>query len=448
MRDKLKKLHEQMAALNAQARAIIDAADAKAGGAGKGELTPEETARVDTIYADYDKLAGEAKAVQAQIDQRDRLAAQDAYLSESAGRQAGPAAPEDDRLESRSHMYDPHAGYGPPPLSYRGRPLQFAPASPAAARCTGEYARAFDDYLLGGHPRAALQTATGPAGGYLAPMQVSMQLIQALDELVWMRGLSTVLPPLTTGASLGIPTIETDASDAAWTAEIPASDISEDTTMQFGQRELTPHMISKLIAVSKKLLRVAATDPAGIVMQRLAYKKALAEETAFLTGNGVKRPLGVLTASADGVPTSRDTNCAAVDKFTADELIDCFYSLKESYRRNATWIFNRLGVRMIRKFKTGDGQYLWQPGLAGQPGTILDRPYYETEIAMGTFTTQLYVGVVGDFRAGYWIVDSLDISIQVLAELLALTNKTGFLMTAETDGMPVLGEAFARLKLG
>jgi len=443
MREKLKKLHEQMAALNAQARAIIDAGDATAGGPGKGQLRPEESARVDAIYAEYDKLAAEAKTIQAQIDQRARLAEHDEYLSESAGRQAAPATPEPQGRPGE----DPHAGYGPPPIEYRGRPLQFAQGSPAAARCGADYARAFNDYLMGMQPRAALQTATGPAGGYLAPMQVSMQLIQALDNLVWLRQLSTVLPPLTTGASLGIPTIETDASDAAWTAEIPATDIAEDTTMQFGHRELTPHMIAKLIAVSKKLLRVASQDPAGIVMQRLAYKKALAEETAFLTGNGARQPLGVLTASADGVPTARDTNCAAVDKFTADELLDCFYSLKESYRRNATWIFNRLGVRMIRKFKTGDGQYLWQPGLAGQPGTICDRPYYETEIAMGTFTTQLYVGIVGDFRAGYWIVDSLDISVQVLTELLALTNKTGFLMTAETDAMPVLGEAFARLKL-
>jgi len=42
---------------------------------------------------------------------------------------------------------------------------------------------------------------------------------------------------------------------------------------------------------------------------------------------------------------------------------------------------------------------------------------------------------------------ALNISIQVLTELYAETNQTGFIGRYELDGMPVLEEAFARLKL-
>ena len=52
----------------------------------------------------------------------------------------------------------------------------------------------------------------------------------------------------------------------------------------------------------------------------------------------------------------------------------------------------------------------------------------------------------GDFRY-YWIADALDMQIQRLVELYARTNQTGFIGRLETDGMPVLEEAFVRLQM-
>ena len=48
----------------------------------------------------------------------------------------------------------------------------------------------------------------------------------------------------------------------------------------------------------------------------------------------------------------------------------------------------------------------------------------------------------------YWIADSMDLQIQVLKELYAEANQTGYIARQETDGMPALAEAFARIKLG
>ena len=69
-----------------------------------------------------------------------------------------------------------------------------------------------------------------------------------------------------------------------------------------------------------------------------------------------------------------------------------------------------------------------------------------TENAPHTFTTGLYVGILGDFQY-YWIVDGMNMEIQVLTELYARQNQIDYLGRIETDGMPVLDEAFARVKL-
>ncbi|MCI0349387.1 MAG: phage major capsid protein, partial [Acidobacteriales bacterium] len=102
---------------------------------------------------------------------------------------------------------------------------------------------------------------------------------------------------------------------------------------------------------------------------------------------------------------------------------------------------------MARKLKDGMGQFLWQPGLAsGQPDRILDVPVIMSEYAPNTFTTGLYVGIIGDFSY-YWIADDLSLTVQRLNELYAETNQIGFIGRLEVDGMPVLAEAFARVKL-
>jgi HK97 family phage major capsid protein len=133
---------------------------------------------------------------------------------------------------------------------------------------------------------------------------------------------------------------------------------------------------------------------------------------------------------------------------TADGLIDALYSLKEPYLKSGKlrWLFHRDAVKRVRKLKDTTNQYLWQPGLqAGQPDLIMGVPVMMSEYVPNTFTSGLYVGLVGDFSY-YWIADADTFTIQRLVELYAETNQVGYIGRLESDGMPVLGEAFARLK--
>lgn len=293
----------------------------------------------------------------------------------------------------------------------------------------------------------ALQAGSSAEGGYLvAPQEFVTTLIKNVDDATFIRDRATKFT-VTKATSLGVPTLDTDQSDADWTTELGTG--SEDTSMRFGKRELTPSPVAKRIKVSKKLIRVSALPIEQIIQQRMSYKFGITGEKAYLTGDGQNKPLGVFTASNDGIPTSRDVaagNTATAIQF--DGLIEAKFSVKAAYWSKADWLFHRDAVKNITKLKDGEGQYVWRMSVRdGEPDTLLGRPLMISEYAPNTFTTGLYVGLFGDF-SHYWIVDALDMQVQRLTELYAETNQDGFIGRMESDGMPVLAEAFARVKLG
>lgn len=428
---KLKELAELRAKSLADARAINDKADAEG-----RVLTAEEQAAYDKAFAASQKYGDDIKRRQA-------LEAEESRLSDSLGRRTQP-----DANTPPANTDKPYVVEGP-----RGMKTEIAPNSPLYGTTSATYRSAFASYLGSGVPSAGLQTSTDTKGGYLAPVTLSNQLIKFLDDMVWIRRLSNVLPPLGQSVSLGVPSWDTDPGDADWTAEVPGSDISEDDTAAVGKREFVPSLLTKLVKISMKMLRTGVVDVESLVAQRLAYKFAVTEEKAFLTGTGAQQPLGIFTASTSGVSTSRDVTASATTSFNGDDLKNMVYNLKMAYRNNAAWVMHRDAVKMAAKLKDSSGQYLWNLGPVGtqlngaEPGTLIGIPVYESEFAPSTFTTGQYVAILGDFRAGYWIADSLSLEVQRLGELFSLKNQVGLLGRKETDGAPVLGEAFSRLKL-
>ncbi len=316
---------------------------------------------------------------------------------------------------------------------------------------TPEYRAAYEQHIrygkdgLSADDSRALSAGVGTEGGFLTmPVQMVAALIQAIDDLLYIRGWATKFS-VPNAASLGAASLDADPDDADWTAEIATG--NEDGAMKFGKRELAPKPLAKRIKLSNKLLRMVP-GVEGIVTSRLAYKFALTMEKAFLLGSGANQPLGVFVASPDGISTGRDVatdNTATA--ITMNGLVNAKYSVKAQYQRVGQWLFHRDAVKMIAKLTDLDGQYLWQPSKSEkEPDMLLGRPMNMSEHVPNTFTTGLYVGMFGDFSK-YWIADALDIQLQRLVELYAEANQTGFIGRMESDGMPVLEEAFARVTL-
>lgn len=320
-------------------------------------------------------------------------------------------------------------------------------------RSTQEYRAGFTSYVRTGEVRALDAGSTGQNGAFLVtPMQMALSILQALDDAVFIRGLASQFS-IPTSTSLGRVSLDNDADDADWTTELATG--NEETGLAFGKRELTPHPMAKLIKLSNKLLRQSFTNVEALAVQRIAYKVGLTEEKAFLTGNGVQKPLGVYVASTDGIPTSRDIATGNTSTaITFEGIINAKYALKSGYLKNARWLFGRTGVKQVALIRedsgagAGTGAFLWQPSQQlGEPDRIHGIPVMMSEYNPSTFTSGQYVGMLADWSF-YHIADALDMQIQRLGELFALTNQTGLVIRKETDGMPVLSEAFVRVKLG
>ncbi|MBT9169600.1 MAG: hypothetical protein DDT19_02962 [Syntrophomonadaceae bacterium] len=319
------------------------------------------------------------------------------------------------------------------------------------AKEQAEIRAAFNKFLRGGVSALnaveirRIQAGADTLGGYLvAPKQFVIQLIKAADDAVFLRPLATTFT-VETAESLGVPAMDRDISDADWTSELATG--MEDTALAFGKREFRPWPVAKRVRISNKLLRQPAIDPEQLVRARLAYKFAVTEERVFLVGHGVNQPLGVFTATPMGISTARDVVAGTATALTFDGLTSTKYALKQQYHTRARWLFHRNAVERIALLKDAQGQYLWRESTrAGEPDRLLGFPVMMSEYVPNVFTAGQYVGMLADF-AHYWIVDALDMQIQRLVELYAETNQVGFIARRELDGMPVLEEAFARVRL-
>jgi len=413
---KSKELREKRAKLIRDARALVDKAAEE-----KRELTSEESAQFDKMFADADELKG-------QIDRVERLETEERDLDQPLREtRAGRENPEPDTPANL-----------PPGAAARLRPYT-----------TAEYRQAFLGFLtrgLGGLTAAearSLSAGNDSEGGYLrAPIQFVQGLIKAVDDMVWIRQLSSK-ETVVEAAGLGVMSLDSDPADADWTSEVATG---SETDMTFGGREMYPHPLAKRIKVSNKLIRQVPSIEA-LVQMRLAYKFGVSQEKAFLTGHGASQPLGVFTASTKGISTARDvTYTASDDETKIDSFKDAKYTLKGGYWGRATWLMHRDMVKTVAKLKDGNNRYYWEDSIVqGDPDRLLGFPTRMSEFAPNTISAGNYVAILGDFSY-YKIVDALSMTVQRLVELYAETNQTGYIGRLETDGQPVLEEAFVRLK--
>lgn len=291
-------------------------------------------------------------------------------------------------------------------------------------------------------------TSDSHGGGWdIAPQKFYNELQEIIQKEALLYNLVDQIPVAGAG-SLGLPYEATDASDASWTQEVPAYDLSADTAWAFGKRELNPINLNKLIKISKQLLATSAFDIDALAQKKLATKIVQAFEAGITTGSGDGAPLGVFTASDNGVPTSRDVATTGVGTgvIKADDLIEMYMKLRPGYRKNAVWIMNTAILKDVMKLKDKNDQYLWHESLrVGEPSTLLGLPVIESEFAPTAKTANSYMIVLGDmskYKFAYW----KDIEITVADQLFAGKNQVGIFGHTLADGCPCDPEAFARLK--
>ncbi|MGS0745959.1 phage major capsid protein [Syntrophomonas erecta subsp. sporosyntropha] len=323
-------------------------------------------------------------------------------------------------------------------------PLTGKPVNPdmdeKTGRASDEYKKAFWNVMRSKNPRQdvlnALSIGEESEGGYLVPNEFERTLIQNLEEENIFRKLAKIIQ--TSSGDRKIPIVVTKGT-ASWLDE--GEDYDEDNVV-FGQASIGAYKLGTMIKVSEELLNDSVFNIEEFISTEFARRIGAKEEEAFLVGDGEGKPTGIFAATGGA---QIGATAAANNAITADEVIDLVYSLKSPYRKNAVFILNDATVKVLRKLKDGQGQYLWQPSLtAGTPDTLLNRPVYTSAYAP-TIAAGARTIAFGDFKY-YWIADRQGRSFKRLNELYATTGQVGFLGSQRVDGKLILPEAIKVLQ--
>ena len=323
-------------------------------------------------------------------------------------------------------------------------PLTGKPVNPdmdeKTGRASDEYKKAFWNVMRSKNPRQdvlnALSIGEESEGGYLVPDEFERTLIQTLEEENIFRKLAKIIQ--TSSGDRKIPIVVTKGT-ASWLDE--GEDYDEDDVV-FGQASIGAYKLGTMIKISEELLNDSVFNIEEFISTEFARRIGAKEEEAFLVGDGEGKPTGIFAVTGGA---QVGATAAANNAITADEVIDLVYSLKSPYRKNAVFILNDATVKVLRKLKDGQGQYLWQASLtAGTPDTLLNRPVYTSAYAP-TIAAGARTIAFGDFKY-YWIADRQGRSFKRLNELYATTGQVGFLGSQRVDGKLILPEAIKVLQ--
>lgn len=295
------------------------------------------------------------------------------------------------------------------------------------------------------HVYAAMSTGSDSNGGYLAPVEWDRKVSKALVPLSPMRRLATVVQ--TTNRAFST-VWNNDNWGSGWvgeTASRPATTTPELSTILFAAGEIYANP-----TITQQLLDDADFQVENWLAEEVANTFALQEGPAFIAGDGVNKPRGLLTFVDPLAGTHPGGNIAVVNSgsasaITADGLIDLIYAVNARYRQNGTFLMNSITASQIAKLKDGQGQYLWRQSLdAAQPSTLLGFPMAIDETMPSIAAGNVPV-VFGDFRAGYLVNDRA--GVRVLRDPYSAKPYVAFYSTKRVGGGLRDPKAFRALRI-
>ena len=274
---------------------------------------------------------------------------------------------------------------------------------------------AWADYIRTGN-LGALKSLEGKSvstvdgeGGYVAPVEAESMIDRALENASPFRSIATVRR---VGSGQFRKPVSPGGATAGWAGETDSR--LETTAPSLDLLEFPAGELYAMPAATQTLLDDGVADVDQWLADEVRDVFANQETSAFITGNGINKPRGLLSYtqvdnSAHSWGNIGTINTGVDGDFDSaapvDAILDLVYAPETRYRADASFVMNRRTVSAIRKFKDGDGNYIWQPATeAGAPSTLLGYKLVEVEDMpdIGSGTTPI---AFGDFRRGYLIVD-------------------------------------------
>jgi HK97 family phage major capsid protein len=279
------------------------------------------------------------------------------------------------------------------------------------------------------------------AGALLLPAEMSTDINKQIVEFSPVLQVAKVVE---TSAPSYKQAQRNDSLSATWLDEDTASSKVKDT---FGYVDIPVHKIAARVAWTIEQEQDAAYDLEAEINSsiREQFEKSLG--TAFISGNGVKKPTGLV-----GNVTNYNSTALTL---TSDMLIRLQAQLKDYYQANSAWMANRLTFAAIRQLvlsSTNGLAYLWEPSFqAGYPSRLLGAPIYEAPDLAGSVTGVFTAGQVpvlyGDFAYGYTVARHTDFYVIRDQFSEASSFVTNLYVMSRFGGAVVRDEAIAQLTI-
>ncbi|MBD75885.1 MAG: phage major capsid protein [Citromicrobium sp.] len=309
-----------------------------------------------------------------------------------------------------------------------------------------------DGYLRRGavHEIKSISGTVPSDGGYAVPRQIDAMIARELTDISPIRAIAQVVQTGTAGYRK---LISTGGTASGWASEIGERD--ETDTPTFAEIAPPTGDLYANPAASQSMLDDAAFDLESWLATEIAMEFARAEGAAFVNGSGTNQPKGFLKANTstlgDGSRAFGSVQYIGTGSATglgddpALTLIDLVHTLKAGHRQGAAFVMNSATLAEVRKLKTVDGAFLWQPGLVeGQPDRLLGYPVVEAE-DMPDIAGGAYPIAFGNFRHGYLIAERS--ATQVLRDPFSNKPFVHFYATKRIGGQVLDSAAIKLLRI-
>ena len=281
------------------------------------------------------------------------------------------------------------------------------------------------------------------AGGFLVPTEFKPAILAvALESSIIRASGATVIPM--GSDSIAIPKIvdSTHASTvfggivASWTEEAGTLSGVDPT---FGQVKLIAHKLAGYTYASNELLADSAIALEALLIRMFGEALAYYEDTAFFSGDGVGKPLGIMNSGALlAINRSAATTVAAAD------IANMWARFMPGSHGRAVWFANPTVLAQLIKLSTTPITWLNTPGstpnvASAPPSQLMGKPIYFTEKCKA-------LGTAGDIILAdpsyYLIGDRQPITIASSEHVRFTTDQTAWRFVERVDGQPWVDAAF------
>lgn len=290
-----------------------------------------------------------------------------------------------------------------------------------------EYARNFWA-MVHGNANAVVNLHDGrdtTTGTYRLPADTYEKYTKARNAKSLFRKIATVKNPPSGDSCLFL----SDSENTVQWVDSQNVDLFENIE-DFRSFRISAHKAALVAKLDEDFVSDVGFDVEEHLVEQLSEDFARAEETAFINGNGINEPCGILHAT-------KGAGVGAEGLLTFENIIRLYYSVEDKYSKNGAWLMNRRTAMALRFLKNDGGDYVWNHF----NDTIFDCPVYISEFMPDEGAVMAY----GDFRY-YTIVDRLPLTMRLLYEKFIMEHRIGCIAYEYLDGVLTRPEAVKVLR--